>query len=90
LKKKKIWGIEHKSIDSVKTVFVDYIKGNIKQLPWYDNPIQLETTQIQDQLIKINMNGCLTINSQPKVNGAKSNDKSVGWGGIGGYIYQKA
>jgi methylenetetrahydrofolate reductase (NADPH) len=28
--------------------------------------------------------GCLTINSQPAVNGARSDDKQHGWGGPGG------
>jgi len=38
------------------------------------------------------MNGCgfLTINSQPAVNGARSEDPVVGWGPANGYVYQKA
>lgn len=34
--------------------------------------------------------GFLTINSQPRVNAARSDDPTFGWGGIGGYVYQKA
>ena len=34
--------------------------------------------------------GLLTINSQPAVNGAPSDDEVYGWGGAGGYVYQKA
>ncbi|KXN92415.1 Methylenetetrahydrofolate reductase 2, partial [Leucoagaricus sp. SymC.cos] len=34
--------------------------------------------------------GFLTINSQPAVNGARSDDKIFGWGPANGYIYQKA
>ena len=30
-----------------------------------------------------------TINSQPSINGIPSNDKVFGWGGSGGYVYQK-
>lgn len=43
-----------------------------------------------DQLDYINSKGFLTINSQPEVNAAPSNDETFGWGGAGGYIYQKA
>jgi len=34
--------------------------------------------------------GLLTINSQPRVNGALSTDPSVGWGPAHGFVYQKA
>lgn len=34
--------------------------------------------------------GFLTINSQPAVNGARSDDKVFGWGPSNGYVYQKA
>ena len=40
-------------------------------------------------LADINKHGFLTINSQPNVNAAPSVDPIVGWGGPGGYIYQK-
>lgn len=33
--------------------------------------------------------GYLTINSQPAVDGARSDDKVHGWGPAGGYVYQK-
>jgi len=33
--------------------------------------------------------GFLTINSQPAVNGARSDDKVFGWGPSNGYVYQK-
>ncbi|KAJ7224275.1 hypothetical protein GGX14DRAFT_649323 [Mycena pura] len=38
----------------------------------------------------MNRYGFLTINSQPAVNGAKSEDPVVGWGPRNGYVYQKA
>ncbi|OMO88541.1 Methylenetetrahydrofolate reductase [Corchorus olitorius] len=49
-----------------------------------------ETKIIHEQLGKINLKGFLTINSQPAVNGERSDSPSVGWGGPGGYVYQKA
>jgi methylenetetrahydrofolate reductase (NADPH) len=33
--------------------------------------------------------GFLTINSQPAVDGARSDDKTFGWGPSNGYVYQK-
>merc|ERR1712182_136621 len=42
------------------------------------------------QLAKYNQMGLLTINSQPRVNGALSTDPSVGWGPAHGFVYQKA
>ena len=38
----------------------------------------------------MNEMGFLTINSQPAVDGAPSNDKVHGWGPSNGYVYQKA
>lgn len=45
---------------------------------------------IQGSLVKMNKGGYLTINSQPRVNGAPSDHPAVGWGGPDGYVYQKA
>jgi len=59
-------------------------------LPWSDTPLSLESGIIKDQLIKLNKNGFLTINSQPRINGAHSTNEKVGWGPVGGYIFQKA
>lgn len=38
----------------------------------------------------MNLHGFLTINSQPRVNGAPSTDPIFGWGGRDGYVFQKA
>ena len=44
---------------------------------------------ITDQLANMNELGYLTINSQPAVDGSRSDDKVHGWGPPGGYVYQK-
>jgi methylenetetrahydrofolate reductase (NADPH) len=49
-----------------------------------------ETSVISGQLARINALGFLTINSQPAVNGIRSDDKAFGWGPSNGYVYQKA
>ena len=40
--------------------------------------------------MKLNLEGYLTINSQPKVNGLASEDPNFGWGAKGGKVFQKA
>ncbi|RHY89364.1 hypothetical protein DYB35_007802 [Aphanomyces astaci] len=47
-------------------------------------------TIIRENLRWINSMGFLTINSQPRINGAPSEDPSVGWGGKDGFVFQKA
>ena len=61
----------------------------VKSLPWNEDTIAAETSLIQENLVFLNSKGILTINSQPRVNGAPSTDSTHGWGGSGGYIYQK-
>jgi len=59
-------------------------------LPWSDQAPAVETSVIAKQLAQINDLGFLTINSQPAVNGARSDDTVFGWGPSNGYVYQKA
>ena len=88
-KRKKIWG-EPKSIKDITDVFVSFCKGKINSLPWCEMPLAQESKQISDDLLNLNKMGYFTINSQPKINGLPSEDTEVGWGGLGGRIYQKA
>jgi len=60
------------------------------RLPWNDTPLASESNVIGSELHRLNASGFLTINSQPRVNAAPSDDKVHGWGGAGGYVYQKA
>ena len=54
-----------------------------------DQPPASETLFIGPQLAELNQLGFFTINSQPAVNGARSDDKTFGWGPSNGYVYQK-
>jgi methylenetetrahydrofolate reductase (NADPH) len=83
------WG-HPESIDAVAEVFSDFCRGRINRLPWCEMPVQNETSLITEQLVDINKRGYFTINSQPQINAAPSADPDVGWGGPGGFIYQKA
>jgi len=71
-------------------VFVKYLKGEIKKFPFSEGNLSAETSEINEQLLKLNENKLLTINSQPKCNGVKSTDSKFGWGPENGYVYQKA
>jgi len=86
---KSIWG-EPTTFQEVCEVFAGFCSGEIKQSPFTEAPLALETDVIREKLVQLNKAGFLTINSQPPVNGAHSHDKRFGWGPRGGYVYQKA
>ena len=87
---RKIWGDKLKSVQDVEEVFINYIEGKIKKLPWCEeSELQNEIIYIKDLLLKMNIHGILTINSQPAVNGKPSEDQDFGWGPSDGYVYQK-
>lgn len=88
-KRKEIWG-EPKSEEDVAKVFSKFCAGEIPILPWCELPLAMESDNISEKLTKLNARGFLTINSQPKINGVKSEDPVHGWGNSGGRIYQKA
>lgn len=77
-------------VSDVYEVFAEYVEGKVPHLPWCETPLQPESFTIQKQLAGLNRAGFLTINSQPPVNAASSSHPVFGWGGAGGYIYQKA
>ena len=88
--KKKAWGAQCRSYDEVSKVFCDYVSGSVKKFPFSEGSLAEETNAISEPLLTMNLNKLLTINSQPRVNGAKSTDPSYGWGPEKGYVYQKA
>ncbi|KAK9806544.1 hypothetical protein WJX73_009540 [Symbiochloris irregularis] len=90
-KARSAWGESLSSVDDVIKVFVSYCSGRVEVLPWSESMgMMTETNQIQKQLLQLNQRGFLTINSQPRIDGAPSSDPHVGWGGPNGYVYQKA
>ncbi|KAL1925667.1 uncharacterized protein VTP21DRAFT_550 [Calcarisporiella thermophila] len=86
---RKIWG-EPASVDDLLQLFVRYCRGEISALPWSGQPLEKESSAIREKLVRVNELGYLTINSQPAVDGVRSNDKIYGWGPSNGYVYQKA
>ncbi|KAF9591806.1 hypothetical protein IFM89_007361 [Coptis chinensis] len=90
-KLKEEWAVSLKSVEDIHDKFMQLCLGKLKSNPWSElDGLQPETKIINEQLGSINLKGFLTINSQPSVNAAKSDSPSVGWGGPGGYVYQKA
>ncbi|KAF6761644.1 methylenetetrahydrofolate reductase [Ephemerocybe angulata] len=85
----QLWGTPT-SIEDVSSLFSKFCTGDLSALPWCDQAPSMETSVIAQQLAKMNALGFLTINSQPAVNGARSDDKTFGWGPSNGYVYQKA
>ena len=83
-----MWG-EPTSLADVSELFAQFCKGDLPALPWSDQAPAGETSTISEQLARMNRMGFLTINSQPAVNGARSDDKVFGWGPGNGYVYQK-
>lgn len=89
LQRQKLWG-EPKSEEDIAKVFSDFCRGKINSLPWCELPLANESNSLVSELEQINRDGFLTINSQPRLNGCKSEDPVHGWGAAGGRIYQKA
>lgn len=84
----KLWG-EPKSFSDVADLFARFCDKQLTALPWSDQPASSETSVIASDLARMNRLGFLTINSQPAVNGARSDDLKFGWGPSNGYVYQK-
>lgn len=86
---RKKWG-EPKSVKDIANLFLRYVEGGLDSLPWSEAPLTSEADSLRQDLIGLNKRGLLTINSQPAVNGVKSNHPIYGWGPTNGYVYQKA
>ncbi|KAF8817427.1 methylenetetrahydrofolate reduct [Phlegmacium glaucopus] len=84
-----LWGHPATFAD-VASLFSRFCIRQLAALPWSDQLPSVETSVISKQLAQVNELGFLTINSQPAVNGARSDDKVFGWGPSNGYVYQKA
>ncbi|RWV90014.1 hypothetical protein GW17_00047812 [Ensete ventricosum] len=60
-------------------IFMKFCLGKLRSSPWSElDGLQPETKIIDEQLSLVNLKGFLTINSQPAVNGEKSDSSAVG------------
>jgi methylenetetrahydrofolate reductase (NADPH) len=87
--KRALWGEEIVTVAAIADVFSRFVQKRIKKFPFSEGPMTGEADLIRDELLSLNRNKFLTINSQPRVNGAPSSDPIFGWGPAKGYIYQK-
>ncbi len=87
---RRAWGEAPTTFQDIMDVFVSFCAGETPAIPWYDSPLARESGPLREPLMLLNSRGFLTINSQPRVNGAPSGDPAVGWGGPHGRVYQKA
>lgn len=56
-----------------------FCHGKLRSSPWSElDGLRPETKIIDEQLSQINLRGFLTINSQPAINGEKSDSPAVG------------
>ncbi|KAI0272363.1 methylenetetrahydrofolate reductase-domain-containing protein [Gloeopeniophorella convolvens] len=85
----KLWG-HPTTLQEIATLFRKFCRNELPALPWSDQGVSSETSAIAEQLARINELGFYTINSQPAVNGVRSDNKTFGWGPSNGYVYQKA
>lgn len=85
----EIWG-QPKTFSDICSLFAKFCRNELRALPWSSRPPSKETHVINQQLARMNELGYLTINSQPAVDGAPSDDPTYGWGPKNGYVYQKA
>lgn len=84
----ELWSTPN-TVNDISHLVISYLKGEINCLPWSDVPIDKEIDRILNHLIVLNERNLITINSQPQINGMKSNDVIHGWGPKDGYVYQK-
>lgn len=85
---RQVWG-HPETIEEIGQLFANFCRGKVASLPWSEDAPAPETGVISEHLARLNELGFLTINSQPAVNGAPSNDLVHGWGPSNGYVYQK-
>jgi len=89
--KKTMWGTSPVTVNELGETFCRFLRGEISCLPWSEEAsLSPETKVLEERLINLNKHGILTTNSQPSVNGVSSSHPVHGWGGEGGYVYQKA
>jgi methylenetetrahydrofolate reductase (NADPH) len=87
---RRAWGENPTTEADVAAIFIKFLEGEISALPWMTGPLAPESRAILAPLVALNEKGFLTINSQPRVNGAPSSDPAFGWGGPHGRVFQKA
>jgi len=82
------WGYP-RTRDDLTRMFSRYLHSETASTPFSPGPLSPESLTILPHLENLTKRGWWTVGSQPAVDGASSSDEVVGWGPIGGYVYQK-
>ena len=77
-------------LEDLSALFVSYLHKEIESTPFSPSVLSAESQLIMSELEQLVRKGWWTVGSQPAVDGAPSEDETVGWGPAGGYVYQKA
>ncbi|KAJ3442187.1 methylenetetrahydrofolate reductase [Anaeramoeba flamelloides] len=80
---------ELNSINDVIQIFKSYLTGEINSIPWIDKSSEIILGTDNEKAMKMVNNGLLLINLLPRLNEEVSEDILIGFGGPGGYIYEK-
>ncbi|VDC06687.1 unnamed protein product [Peniophora sp. CBMAI 1063] len=86
---RNVWGAP-RSLEDITNIFLAFLKGDINAFAFSPVPLSSETALILPHLTKLAERGMWPVGSQPAIDGARSDDETVGWGPSGGYVYQKA
>lgn len=78
-----------KTLGDIAQLVNNYLTGKLVCLPWSDTPLNHEVDNMLQPLLDLNNKLIFTVNSQPQINGIRSDDKIHGWGPKDGYVYQK-
>lgn len=77
-------------MDDLTEVFLRHLHSDVATTPFSPIALSPESLTILPHLERLTNLGWWTVGSQPAVDGASSSDHVVGWGPLGGYVYQKA
>ncbi|PAA69532.1 hypothetical protein BOX15_Mlig030184g1 [Macrostomum lignano] len=100
----RMWGSEPTSEPDIWRVFASHLSGKpvspdgvrVTRLPWGDEePLpssseSSEAAKARQRLAGLSERGLLATNHLLRVNGASSDHPVHGWGGSGGFVYQRA
>ena len=76
-------------MEDLTQIFLQYLHSEIASTPFSPTPLSSESMLILPHLETLTNKGWWTVGSQPAVDGASSSDEVVGWGPVGGYVFQK-
>ncbi|KAI0318818.1 MTHFR-domain-containing protein [Amylostereum chailletii] len=83
------WG-QPRTESDVTALFLRFLRSEISSFPFSPTPLSSETQLILSHLQRLAERAWWPVGSQPAVDGLPSANEVVGWGPVGGYVYQKA